>query len=160
MDIVAYTDGSYREVEGFGPVYSGAAIICCDDKDPVVLTTVGTDPVYLKRRNISGEILAVIMMCEYCMNTLKVTQDDTLLIVHDYSGIANWCKTPGDKDFWKAKNSMTMSYRDFMNKKIKTRCKVLFKDVKSHATTQGNIIADKCAFDAITNYVNKMKENG
>ncbi len=160
MDIVAYTDGSFREIKDFGPVYSGAAVICYDEEKPVILTTVGVDPKYIKMRNVAGEILAVIMACEYCMNTLKVTQNDKLLIVHDYTGIANWCKKPSEEGFWRATKPISMAYRDFMNTKIKTRCNVMFKNVRGHSKTQGNNIADQCAFEAITNFVNKTRGNG
>ena len=158
MKIVAYTDGSYKNVDDFGPVYSGAAIICCDDKDPVVLTTAGADPKYLKYRNISGEILAVIMVCEYCMNQLKVTQEDNLMIVHDYTGLHNWVKKPDEPGFWKAKTPVSMGYRDFINTKIKTRCNVIFKQIQGHADTKGNLLVDQQAKEAINNYVRKFTE--
>lgn len=158
MNIVAYTDGSCKDVDDFGLVYSGAAIICCDNNDPVVLTTVGADPKYLKHRNVAGEVLAVIMACEYCMNQLNVTKNDSLMIVHDYTGIHNWLKKPGEPDYWKAKKPLSMTYRDFMNTKIKTRCKVMFKCVPGHKDTQGNNLADHYAKKAITDYVAKIKE--
>lgn len=157
-NIIAYTDGSYKNVDNFGPVYAGAAIICCDSNDPVVLTTAGADPKYLKYRNVSGEILAVIMACEYCMNQLKVTQEDKLLIVHDYNGLHNWVKKPGEADFWRAKNPISMAYRDFINTKVKTRCKLMFKCVKGHGDTRGNILADQQVNLAIENYVRKFVE--
>lgn len=162
MEIVIYTDGSCKDFDDLGTVYSGAAIICREGADPVVLTTAGSDPMYTKHRNVSGEILAVRMACEYCMNTLHITQSDTVLIVHDYTGVHNWLKKPGEKDFWRAKNPVSMSYRDYMNTKMKTRCQLLFKNVKSHIRNgnRGNKLADHYAGEALASYVENMRTEG
>lgn len=163
MDIVAYTDGSYREDKDIGPVYAGASIICRDGADPVQLTTAGADPAYISMRNVAGEIIATMMACEYCMNTLKITQNDNLIIVYDYAGIENWCRKPRTKDFWRAKTPLSMYYRDFMNTKVKTRCKVLFRHVKSHTGHTGNEMVDAAVKEAISNYIRSImdaKKNG
>lgn len=161
MEIAAYTDGSFKDVKGFGPVYAGATIICRDGADPVVLTSVGTEDSYIKMRNVAGEITAVMLACEYCLNTLKVTQEDTLVIIYDYAGIESWCKRPKEPGFWRAKTPLTSYYRDFINTKVKTRCKVLFKHVDAHTgSSNGNDMADSYAKEAISNYVMKMRSNG
>lgn len=163
MEIVVYTDGSYREVEGFGAAYAGAAIICRDGADPVQLTSAGSEPSYISMCNVAGEIIAAMMACEYCMNTLKVTQADTIIIIYDYAGIENWCKKPGTKNFWRAKTPLSMYYRDFMNTKMKTRCRVVFHHVKSHSGHTGNTMVDAAVKEALSNYVKSTtdaKKNG
>lgn len=159
MVVIIYTDGSYREIENVGAFYSGAAIIFADEdskKPPDVLTTVGSDPKLLSYRNVSGELSAVIMACEHCMNTLKVKQTDRVVICHDYVGVANWCKKQGEEGYWKAKTPLTQYYRDFMNTKMKTRCQLQFMHVKGHSNTALNDLADTYAKKAIDTYI----ENG
>ena len=158
MDIIAYTDGSYKQYPEAGAFYSGAAIIITDpNKNPHVLTTVGADPRYLGLRNVGGEIAAVVMACEYCLNTLHVTESDNLLIVHDYVGIRNWCLKKGDENYWKAKNPTAQFYRDYMNTKVKTRCRVMFQWVQGHSSSVGNGMADQYAKQAMQNYVANLR---
>lgn len=159
MEIIAYTDGSYKEFPDIGPLYSGAAVVIADDpENPQVCTTVGNDARYLPLHNIAGEIAAVMLACEHCLNTLHVTQQDTLIIAHDYVGIANWCMKAGEPGYWRATKPLTQFYRDYMNQKVKTRCRVVFQHVKGHSTSRGNELADKYAKSAMEEYINNHKK--
>lgn len=161
MEIIAYTDGSYKEFDDLGGFYSGAALLIVNGEVcPQVLTRVGNDKVNLPLRNIAGEISAVVMACEYCMNTLKLTQADSLLIRHDYIGIANWCKRQGEKDYWKAKKPLTIQYRDFMNGKVKTQFKVSFEHVEAHSHNAFNDAVDELAAKAMLERINVLRNKG
>lgn len=158
MEVIAYTDGSYKEFPDLGGFYSGAAILLINGEiSSQVLTQVGNHPANLPLRNVAGEISAVLMACEYCMNTLNMKQGDTLTIMHDYVGIANWCKKAGEKDFWRAKKPLTIQYRDYMNGRVKTRFNVNFQHVKGHAKNAFNNAVDEVAGKAMMQHVEILR---
>lgn len=149
MRYIAYTDGSYKEV-GDIKLYSSAAIIAKEGtSDWTSIVQCGSDPQYLSLRNVAGELFAVIQICEYALNALKLTQDDTLCIHYDYVGIGNWLKSPGDKDFWKTKKDATKNYRAYIYKYVKPRFKLEMIHVPSHSGQTGNEFVDQLAKDAI-----------
>lgn len=156
MNYIAYTDGSYKNAGDLGQFYSGAAIVAQEGtSDWVTMTKVGSDSL-VSMRNVAGEIAAVILVCEHCLNTLKLTQDDTLYIYYDYEGIANWCKPYGEPGFWKAKNETTASYREYILHKVKPRFKVVFNHIKSHSGDVGNSYVDSLAKKAIAQRISEL----
>lgn len=154
MLAVVYTDGSYKDIEGIGGVYSGACLLMCDASNSTTcLCKADNDPQFLKHRNIAGEISAVMMACEHCMNVLKMKQGDVLLIKHDYIGLDNWTRAKGSPGYWRAKNPLSIMYRDYMNTKVKTTFEVRFEHVEGHTGDVVNEAVDKAAKKAIDEFV-------
>ena len=149
-----YTDGSFMSKTEFGPFYASAATISKEGSEDkiAVLTKVSNDEL-ISMRNVAGEILAVMMAMEHCLNVLKLTQNDTVVIHYDYVGIANWCKRKGEPDFWNCKNKTTQAYRDYMNTIVKPRFKVEFKHTPGHSGIAGNEYVDALARNAINQHV-------
>ena len=150
MRYEAYTDGSYKNVTGVGEYFASAAIIAEEGSgDWTSIVKVSNDRELISMRNVAGEIMAVMAVCEHCINTLKLKQGDTLRINYDYVGIENWCRKQGEKDFWRAKTSVTSAYRDYINTVVRPRFKLEFNHVTGHSGVRGNDIVDKLAKDAI-----------
>ena len=162
MLAVAYTDGSYKEVPGFGGVYSGACVLCTDQSDSrVLLTKADNKEEYLQLRNVAGEISAVMMACEHCLSTLHMKQGDILLIKHDYVGLDFWCRPKGSEGYWRAKTPMTIMYRDYMNTRVKTTFTVKFEHVTGHSGHPVNDLVDNAAKTAIDTFVEgKLRTQG
>ena len=149
MHYEAYTDGSYKEI-GDVKLYASAAIIAKGGtSDWTSIVQCGSDPEYISLRNVAGEIFAVIQVCEYAINTLKLTQQDTLRINYDYVGIANWLKKPGEPDFWRCKKTVTKLYRDYIYTYVKPKFKLELVHVEGHSGNIGNEYVDRLAKDAI-----------
>lgn len=152
MQYIAYTDGSFKDVKGLGSFYSSAAILINVDKQTKsTFTKVDDNPQLLPLRNVAGELMAVMMVMEHCLNVLHVTQEDSITVYHDYVGLANWLKKKGEPDYWKCKNYWTQAYREYMLTKIFPRCKVQFIHVAGHSKDYGNDQVDKMAKEAINN---------
>lgn len=160
MQYDIYTDGSYRELRGYGAYYAGAAVIKETNSDNVVvtLTKVGNDEL-LPMRNVAGEILAVMMAMEHCLNVLKLTQDDEVRIFYDYQGIENWTKRKGEPNYWRSKNPLTQGYRDYINTIVRPVFKVTFHHVPAHSGIAGNELVDRLAKEAIIKHVNILEEH-
>ncbi len=154
-----YTDGSYKKIPGLGEFYGSAAFIVPGDdvENSVTLTKAGNDE-YVSLHNVSGEIFAVMMAMEHCLNVLHVNKEDTVRIFHDYVGIANWVKRKGEPDYWRAKNQVTQTYAAYMNSLVKTATNLTFHHVTGHSGNVGNELVDKLAKQAIDEYANNLRE--
>lgn len=153
-----YTDGSYKQVNGFGPFYASAATIEIKGQPNTAsaLTKVGNDESLIGMRNVAGEIMAVMMVFEHCLNVLKLTQEDTVVLHYDYVGIENWLKRKGEKDYWRCKNDTTQAYRDYMNTIVRTRMNVKFVHTPGHKGIVGNERVDKLAKAAIDQHIRNL----
>jgi len=162
MKYDVYTDGSFRDYGGdIGAFYSCAATISEHGSSQVLvtLTKVSNDDL-ISMRNVAGEIMAVMMAFEHCINVLKLKQDDVVVVHHDYVGIHNWIKRKGEPDFWKCKNEITQAYRDYVNSIVRTRFKVEFVHTPGHKGIAGNEYVDAIAKEAMDNHVNKLIARG
>lgn len=149
-----YTDGSYKDIPPYGQFYAGAAVIydSVHDQPISLLSKVGTDEL-ITMRNVAGEIIAVMMAMEHCLNVLKLKNDDTVVLHYDYQGIEAWTLPKGTKGAWRAKNSTTQAYSAYINTIVRPRFKVQFDHVKGHSGVEGNELADKLAKNAIDQHV-------
>lgn len=154
MRYIAYTDGSYKETP-YGAVYSSAAIIGQEGSSEVTQLTKVTSDEYVNQRNVAGEVMAVMMVMEHCLNVLKLKQTDTLVLHYDYVGIHNWCKKKGDKDYWKAKNKLSQTYRDYINLIVRPTFNIEFVHTPGHTGIYGNEKVDELAKKAIDLFVAK-----
>ena len=66
-----------------------------------------SDPELAQMRNVAGEIKGSEAAMQYALDH-KIP---SIIIYHDYQGIASWCN--GD---WKANKAGTIAYRDFYRK--------------------------------------------
>lgn len=157
MRYIAYTDGSFRDTE-FGGVYGSAAVISAEGAEGFTSLSKASQDEYVSMRNVAGEIMAVMMVMEHCLNVLKLTQNDTLILHHDYVGIHNWVKSKGEKDYWNAKNKLTQNYRDYMNMIIRPRFNVEFVRTPGHSGIAGNEIVDRLACKAIDTFIKEKSK--
>lgn len=152
MRYIAYTDGSFRETQ-FGGVYGAAGVVAKEGEEAYTSLCKASQDEFVSMRNVAGEIMAVMMVMEHCLNVLKLTQEDTLILHHDYVGVHNWVKSNREKDYWKAKNKLTQTYRDYMNSIVKPRFNVEFIHTPGHSGIAGNELVDRLASTAIDNFV-------
>lgn len=126
MRYEAYVDGSFKEVKGVGAFYASAAIIAPEGSNNwTQMTKVSADEL-ISMRNVAGEIMAVMLVMEHCLNTLNLKQGDYVLLHYDYAGIENWVKPAGSPGYWRCKNPTTQAYRDYMQRVVGPRFKVEF----------------------------------
>jgi ribonuclease H-related protein len=97
---------------------------------------VGSNPEAASMNNVAGELAAAMRAAKWAVSNKKL-----ITIHHDYQGISSWVDGS-----WKAKNSMTQAYRDFMQS---YRNIVKFNKVAGHTGIEGNERADKLARQAL-----------
>lgn len=128
-----YIDGSYNsETNTWG--YGGFL-----DVNGRRYPMIGQGKDVSKLRNVYGEIMG-------CMTAVKQAQSlgiKQLVIYYDYNGIEGWAAQN-----WKAKNSYTKAYKDFITNAGK-KIKIIFKKITSHTGVIGNDIADIMAKFAV-----------
>ena len=90
-------------------------------------------------RNVAGEIKGSEAAMQYALDH-KIP---SIIIYHDYQGIASWCN--GD---WKANKAGTIAYRDFYQK-AKRKINIEFRKVKGHSNDKYNDMVDELAKEAL-----------
>lgn len=128
----AYTDGSYK-MDSNRNYGVGWGYVLLDEGDNIIHQDYGTFDEYIEQRNVSGEVFAVISLIMYC----EENGVQELEIYHDYVGIEHWVT-----GVWRAKNEMTMRYRDFMQD---SPIKITFNHVRGHTGNKWNEYVDKLA---------------
>ena len=147
MKYIAYTDGSFMEINN-RQAYGSAAIFRQETENSwIVLSKAGDDDVLLPYRNVAGEILAVLQLCSYLLKNFPDCSD--LTIIYDYAGIENWVTGA-----WKAKKDLTQHYRDYMHDVVMQHIHINFKHTKGHSGDEGNELVDMIANRSVQEYLN------
>lgn len=133
--VIAYVDGSYhihtRE-------FSYGMVILQDGKE-YCFSKKFEDSELALMRNVAGEIMGAKAAMEYALqHGIK-----SLMIFHDYEGIAKWCLNE-----WKTNKEGTRKYKEFYDS-IKDKIQIQFVKVKGHSNDKYNDMADRLAKDAL-----------
>ncbi len=132
---VAYVDGSYNDAT---KDFSYGVVMFHNGEEKHFSEKVD-DTKLAEMRNVAGEIKgAERAMCYAVENNCE-----TLVIYHDYEGIAKWCTGA-----WKANKEGTIAYKEYYDK-ISSSLKIEFRKVKGHSGDRYNDVADSLAKSAI-----------
>ena len=127
----AWVDGSFNPATA---VFGWGAYICCGG-ETFELSGSDWDPDMASMRNVAGEITASEKTIRWAIERGV----RTVVIYHDYEGIAKWCT--GE---WKTNKEGTIRYKAFYES-VKHRLNIRFVKVKGHSGNAGNDRADKLA---------------
>lgn len=134
---VAYVDGSYNDAT---KEFSYGVVMFHDGKE-IHFSEKVEDSGLAEMRNVAGEIKGAECAMRYAVGK----GCKTLIIYHDYEGIAKWCM-----GIWKANKEGTQAYKAYYDS-IKDRIKIDFVKVKGHSGDLYNDKADELAKKAIFN---------
>lgn len=133
--VIAYVDGSYHM---HTKEFSYGMVILKDGKE-YCFSEKFEDPELALMRNVAGEIMGAKAAMEYALQQgIK-----SLIIYHDYEGIAKWCLNE-----WKTNKEGTKKYKEFYDS-IKDKIQIQFVKVKGHSNDKYNDMADRLAKDAL-----------
>ena len=130
-----YVDGSYHAAT---KEFSYGMVVLIDGKEEKFSQKM-TDPELAQMRNVAGEIKGSEAAMQYALDH----EIPSIIIYHDYQGIASWCN--GD---WKANKPGTIAYRDFY-RKASQKIKIQFRKVKGHSNNKYNDMVDRLAKEAL-----------
>lgn len=131
--LIAYVDGSFSENQN---LYSYGCVLLGDETK--IISGIGSN--FISMRNVAGELLGAMEAIKWAIEN----QYDSIVIYHDYQGIAKWAT--GE---WTARKEGTKSYVDFINKHQKL-INIRFNKVEGHTGDLYNERADKIAHEALT----------
>ena len=130
-----YVDGSYHAGT---KEFSYGMVVLIDGKEEKFSQKM-TDPELAQMRNVAGEIKGSEAAMQYALDH-KIP---SIIIYHDYQGIASWCN--GD---WKANKAGTIAYRDFYQE-AKKKVHIEFRKVRGHSNDKYNDMVDELAKKAL-----------
>lgn len=130
-----YVDGSYHAAT---KEFSYGMVVLVDGKEEKFSQKM-TDPELAQMRNVAGEIKGSEAAMQYALDH-KIP---SIIIYHDYQGIASWCN--GD---WKANKPGTIAYREFY-REASRKIKIQFRKVKGHSNDKYNDMVDQLAKEAL-----------
>ena len=136
--IIAYVDGSFDADIG---KYAFGCIIITPNGEVIRESGNGDNPDSIALRNVTGEMLGAMFAVKWC----DKNGYSAIEICYDYLGIEKWAT--GE---WKAKNSLTKKYANFM-KENSDKLNISFKKIAAHTGNKYNEEADKLAKAALTN---------
>lgn len=139
VDMIAYVDGSY-DVEK--KAYSYGLVIQQANQEDILESEAYDDAMLSDMRNVAGELAGA----QRAMCYAKEHGAQSLLIVHDYTGIEKWCTKE-----WKANKPGTKAYVQLCET-IKEDVQVSFRKVKSHSGDTYNDLADRLAKQALVQF--------
>lgn len=132
---VAYVDGSYNQASkefSFG-------VVLFHNGEEIHFSEKVEDEGLAEMRNVAGEIKGAECAMRYAVeNGCR-----TLIIYHDYEGIAKWCNGA-----WRANKEGTKKYKAYFDS-IKDKINIEFVKVKGHSGDTYNDKADELAKKAI-----------
>lgn len=134
---IAYVDGSYNNAT---KEFSYGVVMFHDGKE-IYFSQKVEDKELAEMRNVAGEIKGAECAMRYAIEH----GCKTLVIYHDYEGIAKWCT-----GVWKTNKEGTQAYKAYFDS-IKDSIKIDFKKVKGHSGDLYNDKADELAKKAIFN---------
>lgn len=140
----AYVDGSYNIATkqfGYGVVFFTDNVNEDGEADFFTLSKSFSEPELAKMRNVAGEIMGAAQ----AMKSARARGYKSIIIYHDYEGIAKWCT--GE---WQTKKTWTKKYKDFYDE-ISKDLSVTFKKVEAHSGNKYNDLADRLAKEAVGN---------
>lgn len=146
--VIAYVDGSFDEKLG---VYSFGCIIITPNGEIIKESGNGNNPESLALRNVTGEMLGAMYAVKWC----DTNGYPSLQICYDYTGLEMWATGA-----WKAKNTLTGKYTEFMKENQK-KINISFKKISAHTGDKYNEEADKLAKAALIsgNGIPKIKRD-
>lgn len=130
-----YVDGSYHAAT---KEFSYGMVVLIDGKEEKFSQKM-TDPELAQMRNVAGEIKGSEAAMQYALDH----EIPSIIIYHDYQGIASWCN--GD---WKANKPGTIAYREFY-REASRKIKIQFRKVKGHSNDKYNDMVDQLAKEAL-----------
>ena len=134
---IAYVDGSYNNAT---KEFSYGVVMFHDGKE-IHFSQKVEDKELAEMRNVAGEIKGAECAMRYAIEH----GCKTLVIYHDYEGIAKWCT-----GVWKTNKEGTQAYKAYFDS-IKDSINIDFKKVKGHSGDLYNDKADELAKKAIFN---------
>ena len=130
-----YVDGSYHAAT---KEFSYGMVVLIDGKEEKFSHKM-TDSELAQMRNVAGEIKGSEAAMQYALDH----EIPSIIIYHDYQGIASWCN--GD---WKANKPGTIAYRDFY-RQASQKVNIQFRKVKGHYNNKYNDMVDRLAKEAL-----------
>ena len=118
--LVVYVDGSFDEKIG---KYAFGCIILTPRGETIRESGNGNEPDSLAIRNVAGEMLGAMYAVQWAIKNGY----HNLELRYDYEGIEKWAQ--GE---WKAKNTLTQKYANFMKSKSDI-LKISYQKVKAHS---------------------------
>lgn len=134
-EMIAYVDGSYNKTT---KEYSYGMVILYQGEELKFAEKVN-EPSLATMRNVAGEIKGAEAAMRYAIEQ----RCSSIIIYHDYEGIARWCL--GE---WKTNKEGTKAYKAYYDS-IKEKLHVTFQKVKGHSGDKYNEMADQLAKSAI-----------
>ena len=134
--LIAYVDGSFDEALGR---YAYGCILIIPDGEEIRMSGSGNEPDSLAIRNVAGEMLGAMHAVQWALKNGY----DSLAVYYDYEGIEKWATGA-----WKAKNSLTQKYAEFMKDRGK-KVQIVFQKVKAHSGDYYNEQVDQLAKAAL-----------
>ncbi|MCR4605990.1 MAG: reverse transcriptase-like protein [Eubacterium sp.] len=134
-EAIAYVDGSFLVDTG----EYGSGVVFFYDGEVTELSEKGSNPDAATMRNVSGEVMASML----AMRQAKKIGAKSLVIYHDYQGIADWCTGA-----WKTKKEGTKVYKQYYQN-MSAFLDISFVKVTGHSGDKWNDRADELARAAI-----------
>jgi ribonuclease H-related protein len=140
--LVIYTDGSFNSKT---KVYGAGVVSVRDGVEITRYKLSGDIERYSAEYQIAGEILAAMKAM-----SIAVEEKESLVIAHDYLGVANWInnvKLGNTGDKWKSKSTTSRDYVSFYQNIVKEypSFDVEFLHIYSHQGNHYNEVADQLA---------------